>query len=223
MDPKDRTSNSSAAAGTRLPYRLILAVSVILMSTVQLKAAPFLITDGSGNLLGANGVLVGTTLYDVLFVDGSCISLYELCNEVSDLPFTSFAQAEAASQALLDQVFLDSSSGDFDSKPWLTNGCSDAARCQVYTPTGNPGFPSATTVWVLAADNFAPGSGTDVAWSAGFSLPKGTGTFDCAQCTFAQWKPATAPVPEPNPLLLLSGGLGALGLLIWSRRLRTGA
>ena len=35
---------------------------------------------------------------------------------------------------LLDQVFLDSAVGSFDSNPVLTNGCENAASCRLVTP-----------------------------------------------------------------------------------------
>ena len=87
-----------------------------------------------GQLMGASGVLVDGGLYDVQFLDGTCIDLYNGCDYVSDFTFQTEASANLASQALLDQVFLDGPSGNFDSVPGLTNGCNDTTNCVAYTP-----------------------------------------------------------------------------------------
>ena len=50
-------------------------------------------------------------LYDVQFLDGSCISLFNGCDDVSDFTFQTQAAAILASQALLDQVLLDGGGG----------------------------------------------------------------------------------------------------------------
>jgi len=74
-----------------------------------------------GQLLGASSVDAGGTLYNVEFLDGTCIDLYSGCDEVSDFTFQSFGAAQLASQALLDQVFIDGVDGLFDSDPTLIN------------------------------------------------------------------------------------------------------
>src|SRR5688572_27474840 len=67
-----------------------------------------------GELTGALEVDVGGTLYNVAFVEGTCVDLFSGCDEVSDFTFTSLGGATQASQALLDQVFLDVTEGNFD-------------------------------------------------------------------------------------------------------------
>ena len=79
-----------------------------------------------GQLLGASNVNVGGTLYNVQFIDGTCVALFNGCNEASDFTFTEPVSALSAAQALLDQVFLDGPSGSFDSIPYLTANCADA-------------------------------------------------------------------------------------------------
>ena len=66
---------------------------------------------------------VGGTLYNVEFVDGTCAAVFTGCDATSDLTFTTSADALTAGQALLDQVFLDGSAGNFDSHPERTLGC----------------------------------------------------------------------------------------------------
>lgn len=74
-------------------------------SITSVKAATIQV-DGSGILTGATDIDIDGTLYDVLFLDGSCASLYDGCDEVSDFNFTTEAEAVDASLALLEQVFL---------------------------------------------------------------------------------------------------------------------
>ena len=94
----------------------------------------------SGQLFGAVGVDVDGVLYDVAFRDGTCIELYGGADENKDFPFTNLSNLNdtsleiTANKALLDQVFVDSPLGAFDSVPNLTNGCLSPGGCYVYTP-----------------------------------------------------------------------------------------
>jgi hypothetical protein len=69
-----------------------------------------------GQLLGASGVVVGGNSYDVEFVDGTCIDL-----------FNTLEDARLASFALFDQVLLDGTAGAFSSNPNLIQGCGGAS------------------------------------------------------------------------------------------------
>lgn len=82
--------------------------------------AAILNVDASGQLLGAAGVDVGGTLYDVTFMDGSCADVFSGCNEAGDFTFQTEVSATAASAALFGQVLLDVPQGGFDSKSELT-------------------------------------------------------------------------------------------------------
>ena len=107
----------------RLARDLTLAVLAVALTASSAHHA-ILIVNGSGILTGATGVNVNGTLYDVTFVDGSCVSLFDGCDSVSDFDFSSADDAGDASQALLNQVFLDGPDGNFDSAPQeLTFGC----------------------------------------------------------------------------------------------------
>ena len=85
--------------------------------------------DSNGILTGATGVLVGGASYDVEFLDGTCAEVFAGCDDLSDFIFQTEADATAASQALLDMVFV----GDFDAHPELTQGCTHDQACQALT------------------------------------------------------------------------------------------
>ena len=59
-----------------------------------------------GQLIGASGVNVAGTLYDVEFKYGSCVDIFDGCDSNSDFDFTSISEANIAAQAVLDQVFI---------------------------------------------------------------------------------------------------------------------
>jgi len=109
----------------------------VCLATALLSAANShagLIVD-SGKLIGATGIeVVGFGTFDVSFEDGSCADLFSGCDQLSDFEFNSFDQVRAAGQALLDQVFIDSELGQFDSNPTLTNGCEDDNKCISFIP-----------------------------------------------------------------------------------------
>jgi len=90
-----------------------------------------------GQLFGASDVPVGDMLFDVEFVDGTCVAVFDGCDESSDFEFATLADARLAGEVLLAEVFLDVGLGTFDTDPLLTNGCGpdpDLADCIVLIP-----------------------------------------------------------------------------------------
>ena len=173
-----------------------------------------------GQLYGASNVDVEGVLYDVLFLDGTAIDLYNGANENTDFTFytgTSFGDpngtnlARAASQALLDQVFID----EFDSNPQLINGCFTTGGCYVYTPVWvnagggmgglnvrNNAIHEDVILTLSVLNTF------DTGWWGG---PDGSGAkYDGA--VYAVWSEATS-VPIPGAVWLFGSGLaGLIGL-----------
>ena len=109
----------------------MLTFAIIGIGHFPAQAVPVLDIQG-GQLVGARDVDVGGQLFDVTFEDGTCIDVFDGCDSNSDFLFDE-ADAILASNALLDQVFLNSLFPNIDSTPNLTFGCS-ADNCATFTP-----------------------------------------------------------------------------------------
>lgn len=135
-----------------------IIANTLALSTLSLNAQASTLQIANGILMGANGVTVNGQSYDVRFGDGI------FGNNVSSI-FTNWSAANAASEALAAQVFTDSAQGNFDSKPALTNGCTEPTVCNTYTLYQNSGgdtYFRSVMNWndasSLPADNYGNGS-----------------------------------------------------------------
>jgi len=182
--------------------RVCILISVL--STSPYAAASLIWnTAPDGTLLGASGVEVSGSLFDVEFVDGTCGTVFDGCDDANDFTFNTEAQAAEASQALLDAVLLDVAQGSFDSMPGLTNGCGNSEVCFSSTPY----LRTSSAVQVSVAVNWsAVSSNPDSVDTALLPLAFDTGTD--ANDVWARWTRQTS-VPEPTTLALLGVG-GAL-------------
>jgi hypothetical protein len=191
-------------------------VLVALGCAPMADADPVLLVNGNGILTGARNVSVDRTFYDVTFVDGTCNDVFAGCDAVSDFTFATFADATAAANALLMQVFVDLPSvGNFDTHPELTFGCTDPLQCFAAIPTGLTG-PGAG-VFGAVADNVANVAAGGIASNFNFLFDD-----DTSRDPRIVWAKFTAaePVPEPASLVLLGSGLSAI--LTLRRRKRAG-
>jgi hypothetical protein len=203
------------------PIRLALALaSLCTLPAAQAATVSF----DAGRLVGASGVVVDGTSYDVTFTDGTCAALFGGCDDAADFVFNTQARGRAASQALLDQVF--NAFPAIDADPRLTRGCENSVilwqgalngACWVLTPMVLP-FPDQISTYMLA--NNVSDAGDVVPPNNNFVLTPLTDTAarsnsSAAYTTWAVWRAAgneTASggeVPVPG-----SAALAALGLAL---------
>ena len=184
---------------------IALPLAVLFLCAPGANAATLNVVGGQ--LVGASGVDVGGTLFNVEFLDGTCLALFSGCDSASDFTFNTASSAEAASQALIDQVFLNTFLGAFDSDPEFTSGCSDPNECVALTPYQlSSEFPgSVDAASVTNSDSFSSYPDSVQLWTAlGATVDLTLGT----QFTFARW----SIVPEPTAALLLGFGIAVLSI-----------
>ena len=191
----------------------VLGLCLTLTVVTTASATSLTIDSITGRLLGATGVDVDGTLYDVQFLDGSCVTVFTGCNDPSDFAFTDPAAAEMAANALISQVLIDGAEGFFDYFPERTNGCSHTQACIVLIPTGLAG----TVVSGPTVVN--PFQSSDIPkYLSVFEHPADTDMATLTHTTWAKFTPSATPVPEPGSILLL--GTGGAALLVKLRRRR---
>ena len=191
-----------------------IGLGAVLLAYSAISTAATLVVQ-NGALMGATDVNVNGVLYDVQFLSGSCIDLYSGCDENTDFPFTNPDNLNdgvllaTAMQALLDQVFLDTPLGNFDSSPGLTNGCgSSVLDCFVGTPlwVSSGGGTGVTSAYNRSTSDFVTAGG-------GATSDAVLGVAPNSRSTYAVWTQTTV-VPVPAAFwLFVSGLLGLVGLV----------
>lgn len=202
----------------RKTFIKLLAAGLLAGGASAATAATLIIDNGI--LTGATGINVGGTLYNVSFVDGTCANIYGGCNAVSDFDFFTAASANVAAQALLDQVFLDGSAGNFDSISSLVRGCG-TTNCNAVIPYAIGTGTYAGTFIGLGARNYNAGSGTDSVDVAGFSINADLTTSGSGVFTRFSLSPSVSGVPEPSTWAMMQMGFGAMGISLRRRKRST--
>jgi hypothetical protein len=166
----------------------------------------------NGILTGADNVSVNGSLYNVRFLDGTCIDLFNGCDEDSDFLFNSEATAGAAADALFAQVF---EGGQFLTSWTLIAGCGSEELCSIYTPHGSvaTGTPFGE-VMSCRLSIFKDGVFRGGCLDTGLNGPDADfGVFD--YYVYAVWTEAVEASAPGTAMILL---MGIAGLLVSHRR-----
>jgi hypothetical protein len=171
----------------------------------SVQAAVVRVVDGStGKLTGATGVVVGSMLYDVEFLDGTCASVFLVC-DVAHFTFRSDDAAGLASEALLHQILLDVGTDFFDSDPTTSRGCENPGRCESLTPY-RFALDDPEVVLGIKALNAA----TDADQVDRSGARQDDDLSSDPSVVWARWSPHRQDVSEPGALALLAVGFVAL-------------
>lgn len=190
-------------------------VAALLLGAVTPASAATLLLDGAGKLIGADGVDVDGTLYDVRFSGGSCADVFDGCDSPNDFgwpdaPGTNTPDrgiARSAASALLAKVFIDGALGNFDSDPSLTVGCDGTSDCRVLVPYDIADQPGEFRTFSVI--NAAEEAGDDVRLSRETVI-----LFEESNLLQARFTPTeAAPIPLPAGLPLVLTGLGAFAAI----------
>ena len=199
-----RLSNDTTSRNRHRHLRATLGTlaSVMVVQLAASSASAANLNVSGGQLLGASGVTVDGISYNVEFLEGTCIALYGGCDEASDFTFTTESAAMLASQALLDQVFLDGGLGNFDTDVDLTFGCTGSTpHCDAITPFAVGG--SLVTFGIARNEEVA----ADLV-VASDTLTRTSNVLFTDNVVYAVW----TPVPEPGTMILTGLGIAVIGI-----------
>ena len=170
--------------------------------------------DDNGKLKGAFNVAVAGTLWDVVFQDGTFGSVFP---DSAAIDIRTLDEALEFTTALESGVFVDIATLEFmfDSKPELTNGCSEIHECLILTSYGiAEGAPGDRERKVGFFGNFFL-EGGDRVRSRLFPTEKDVSIDE--RVVYAQWnKQHITEVPSPSTISIFA--LGIMGLA--SRRFK---
>lgn len=212
---------------------------VLALTCVAAQAAPILQVE-DGILTGAKHVEVAGAYYDVEFIDGTCIALFNGCNSPANFTINTKQEADLAAYALVDQVLVDGPAGQFDLYPNLIRGCyfdnmGMGVGCSVVTPySTSPGGltqyygEQVYSSWVrnhgltFETHDYVGEGSAGIYQMHDVSIDDHRPPFmlSGSYITFARWTESTpepTSVPEPSMLALLS--IGLLGVFINRRKL----
>lgn len=188
----------------------IIFVFICSMSCSLAHATENFTWGSNGKLLGATGIQVGTSFYDMTFIDGTCAEIFSGCDELSDFSFRTESDALRARDAL-QKILVDGPNGLFSSKPDLVSGCNNSDICAFYIPFAIPSRRNLATEvkFVNEGSNSKYGDHTVIADFDIDSTTKGN-----TASTYIVWTPSeirqSSAIPEPSTTSLLMCSLLAL-------------
>jgi hypothetical protein len=191
--------------------RIFAAALAVLAFAAAPAMAATLTTNGSNQLTGITGLTVGSSTYNVEFVDGTCAAVFGGCDSLSDFTFQNQPDAHTAGDALLAAIVGSS----FDTAPGTTFGCIGGASCFMLIPYGFDGLQvgsaDAQGVFNGAASNSN---------ATHFGVPPSTDLGTNNTLVWARFTAAAGAVPEPSSWAMML--LGFLGIGLAVRRRMTG-
>lgn len=208
-------------------YTALLISSFFSLIAGSVAAADLQVNE-FGKLTGAKNVNVGDKIYDIVFVDGTFENVFGSPLSPNAFFFNNITEAGAASQSLIDSVFVDSLDYSFDTDPELTLGCSDPNFCNVYTPFEYRSQGDRNLILnAITQNNYHADNGEN---NTGYIGDIVNYTFiyhnlngiedpnfaDNSISTWAKWSNADSvtPVPEPTTyMMMFIGLLTILGLI----------
>jgi len=165
-----------------------------------------------GELVGASGVVVDGETYDVEFLDGTCVDVFNGCDEASDFVFQTALLADMASQSLVDQVFGGSNAGSaYDLRPAFTRGIVGTFQGFIMTPFS---FDSNFVKLDGAANSFFEDGDVNICLLGMCIQPLTQDLEQINNVTYAVWTPTAIPVPAAIWLF----GTALIGLVGLNRR-----
>ncbi|MBG6174966.1 hypothetical protein IWQ55_002791 [Labrenzia sp. EL_208] len=194
---------------------LAIAAALVALTATSGLAATVQLNVVGGQLFGARNVDVNGTFYDVEFVDGTCVALFNGCTSASDFDFSTRTLAVAAATSLMNTVFLDGPQGDFDSDYTLTAGIETNFFKRGWINVPYEYTPGIVTVETIAFFNFGVlGRDDAVSTNSNTSIKVTTDTSNIDEFVFARFTPSQiTAVPLPASGLLLLAGLAGFGLV----------
>lgn len=212
---KYTSGNKEYAVGkiAQAPFKTLTGFALIWMLSFSGNTlAATLVTDGSGQLLGVDGVDVNGTLYNVDFLEGSCYTFFAPCLSNDDLDF-DITLALDASWALKEQAFDVPEWSLYTSNPSMTNGCEDLYGCTIFTaysvnsdPMGNAQYFNGDGLFFFDTVN-----------TCGLCY-RADDTTTNPTTVFAIWEEASGPSPVPVPAAAWLFGSALAGLRMLSQR-----
>ncbi|SIS68081.1 PEP-CTERM sorting domain-containing protein [Neptunomonas antarctica] len=204
-------------------FRSAMTANVLLLVTAVLFSAPAAagailspsLTLSGTQVTGATNLSVDGGLYDVLFVEGTCASVYGTCSQSSfPFPYTHYTwpatgPVDTAKLATIAFANLFNATPDFDllSIYGITSTSNQRISTPIYLPAA--GYWVMAETWRLNTTNAL---GTGAMSQRAFAYDSTTD----ADRVLAVWSPAqsaAAPgIPEPGTLAIFSLGLLGLGL-----------